>query len=137
MATITWDAQLEIGVPEIDRQHRELTAIIAQLHEAYVSGRSRDVLAKHINSINDYAHVHFTTERRYMEPVAHVIPNYDTHMQEHREFFSDAIGFLLRYLDGADDITPELLDYLVAWWFRHIGETDQIMGRALREQGIS
>lgn len=136
MATFTWDATLDVGIPEIDAQHREMTDIIATLHEAYRAGREREILAELINRINEYAQMHFATERRYMEPVADAIPNYEKHMQEHREFFSDAIGFLLRYLDNGASITPELLDYLAEWWFRHIRGTDQVMGRVLREKGI-
>ena len=83
------------------------------------------------------AQVHFATERKYMAPYAAEIPNYELHMQEHREFFSDAIGFLLDYLDRGTATTPDLLAYLESWWAKHVGGTDKVMGSILRSKGIA
>lgn len=137
MAKRLWEDHLALGIAELDAQHKELAAIIEELGKAMEAGRERDELAGIINRVNDYAQVHFATERKYMAPYAAEIPNYELHMQEHREFFSDAIGFLLDYLDRGTATTPDLLAYLESWWAKHVGGTDKVMGSILRSKGIA
>lgn len=136
MGTFTWDARMSVGVQEIDEQHAELTEIINMLYYAYMDGREESVLAELINKINAYAQLHFATERKYMAPYISEISNYEEHMRQHREFFTDCVSFLLEYLEKGTGITPELLDYLTDWWFKHINGTDKIMGSVLRANGV-
>ena len=136
MGTFEWTPEMSVGVKEIDEQHAELTGIINSLCYAYMDGKDHEILADLINKVNDYAQKHFATERRYMAPYVDDMPNYDEHMQQHREFFTTGVNFLLEYLDKGTGITPELLDYLTDWWFRHINGTDKIMGALLKSKGV-
>ena len=137
MGTFEWNSSMETGIKEIDNQHAELTRVINSLYYAYMDGKETSVLCDHIHKINDYAHVHFAAEARLMKAYASEIPDYEAHMQQHREFFSNAIGFLLEYLEGNADITPEMLDYLTDWWFKHINGIDQKMATFLIEKGAA
>ncbi len=137
MGTFLWDASMSVGVKEIDEQHAELTDLINQLYYAYMEGDEHAALADLINKVNTYAQVHFATERRYMQPYISEIPNFEEHMQQHRAFFTDCVNFLLEYLDKGTGITPELLDFLTDWWFRHINGTDRVMGEILVKKGVS
>ncbi|MFV0347213.1 MAG: bacteriohemerythrin [Halodesulfovibrio sp.] len=136
MGTFEWTPEMSVGVKEIDEQHAELTDIINSLYYAYMDGKDHVILADLINKVNDYAQKHFATERRYMAPYIDEMPNYDEHMQQHREFFTTGVNFLLEYLDKGTGITPELLDYLTDWWFRHINGTDKVMGALLKAKGV-
>jgi len=136
MGTFTWDNSMRVGIKEIDDQHAELTEIINTLYYAYMNGEEHGVLADLIQKINDYARQHFATEQRYMAPYIEEMPNYTEHMQQHGAFFSDAIGFLLNYIESGAGITPELLDYLTDWWFKHINGTDKVMGEILTAKGV-
>ena len=136
MGTFTWDASMSVGVKEIDDQHAELTDIINTLYYAYMDGKERTVIADIVDKVNRYAQVHFATERKYMEPYIADMPNYEEHMRQHREFFSDCVSFLLEYVDKGTGITPELLDYLTDWWFKHINGTDKVMGAVLQKKGV-
>lgn len=137
MTALTWDSSMQIGIKEIDDQHAGLTRSINALYYAYMNGEEHTVLADLITQIDTYAHEHFATEQRYMAPYADEIPNYEEHIQQHGEFFTSTIRFLLKYLDTKTGITPELLDYLMDWWFTHINGTDKIMGQVLTGKGIS
>jgi len=136
MSMAEWKTSMQIGVREIDEQHERLTAIINDLYQAYMNGEDHTVLADLIAKVNEYAQEHFATERRYMAPYIGQMPNYEEHMRQHREFFSNCVSFLLEYLDKGTGITPELLDYLTDWWMKHINGTDQVMGAVLRANGV-
>ncbi|UZP67025.1 hemerythrin family protein [Desulfovibrio mangrovi] len=136
MGKLAWTPDMYVGVKEIDEQHAELTGIINELYDAYMENRDYDVLADLINKVNDYAQKHFAAERRYMAPYIDEMPNYEEHMEQHREFFSSAVNFLLEYLEKGSGITPELLDYLTDWWFKHINGTDKVMGAVLKSKGV-
>lgn len=137
MGTFEWNADMAIGVAEIDRQHEELTGYINTLYYAYMDGQEHAVLSECIDKVNTYAQEHFATERRCMQPYIDIMPGYEEHMRQHREFFTSCVSFLLEYLEKGTGITPELLDYLTDWWFRHINGTDRAMGEVLRANGVS
>jgi hemerythrin len=128
---------MKIGIKELDDQHQQLTEIINELYYAYMQGNHRAVLCGLITRLNDYAHEHFALERQYMERFVFEMPDYEQHMQEHREFFTDAIGFLLRYIEEGSEITPEMLDYLQDWWKDHVMVRDKELGRFLRSRGVT
>jgi len=137
MATIEWNASMNTGIAVIDEQHAELTQIINTLYYAYMNGEENTVLNPLIHKINDYAHMHFATEADLMNAYKEDFPDFETHMEQHREFFSNAIGFLLDYLNDKADITPELLDYLTDWWFNHINGIDRKMAEFLLNKGAA
>ncbi|MFV0420954.1 bacteriohemerythrin [Oleidesulfovibrio sp.] len=137
MKQLQFDDSMKIGIASLDAQHEELTAIINELYYAYMQGTHREVLCGLITRVNDYAHEHFELERRYMEPFVFEMPDYMAHMDEHRAFFTDAIGFLLRYLEEDTAITAEMLDFLLDWWKNHIMKRDKEMGRFLRSRGVT
>ncbi len=62
MALITWNNGLDLGVEEIDNQHRKLVAMINDLNDAMRQGRGNDVLAKILGGLINYAATHFNTE---------------------------------------------------------------------------
>lgn len=137
MKHIQFDESMRIGIASLDEQHQVLTDIINELYYAYMQGTHREVLCGLITRVSEYAHEHFELERKYMEPFVFEIPDYMAHMNEHREFFTEAIGFLLRYLEEDSEITPEMLDYLLDWWKKHIMVRDMEMGRFLRSRGVT
>ncbi len=64
---VAWDeATMGTGVPEIDRQHRELLGQLDAFLEAMKQGRSQDELKGMIAYLNDYASFHFSHEESCM-----------------------------------------------------------------------
>ncbi|MCT4534716.1 bacteriohemerythrin [Halodesulfovibrio sp.] len=137
MATFEWNSSMNTGIAVIDEQHAELTQIINTLYYAYMDGEENSVLCSLIHKVNDYAHIHFETEVKLMSAYSDEIPDFELHLEQHREFFSNAIGFLLDYLNDKADITPELLDYLTDWWFNHINGIDRKMAEFLIQKGAA
>jgi hemerythrin len=136
MATMQWDNSLCVGVREMDEQHEHLTDVINSLYYAYMDGRQRDYLGEIIRQVNDYADYHFRAEEALMERLGGAYEEEARHKAQHVEFFSRVINFLFDYLDGQQDITPELLDYLTDWWLGHIRGMDARLAEQLKSAGV-
>ena len=56
---MSWRKKYEVGIDEIDRQHRELLALIQQLHEAVTIGNSRDAVSSAMDILEKRIQEHF------------------------------------------------------------------------------
>jgi hemerythrin-like metal-binding protein len=135
MPPITWHPGLHIGIPEIDEQHEKLTGMINELCLAHAEGRDKAVLSEIIIGVSDYAGYHFDAEEKRMREAAD--PEIEAHLAQHREFLGRSIGFLLSFVDGREELTVEVLDYLTGWWVAHITGTDKNLGRYLAGRGAA
>jgi len=122
---------LATGIPEIDRQHRELLVQIAELGEAARTGDlalAEDVLSY----LERYAAEHFATEQRFM--LAFGYPDLDAHGSLHMAFASELARRKAEYAEHRS--TSTLLADLGQWmdrWFReHVLVEDADMARFIR-----
>lgn len=134
MDEFQWDESMNIGVKEVDDQHAYMTGVLNTLCQAYAKGKDKEVIEGVIAKINDYAHYHFQTEERIMEPYADRYEDYSAHLAEHQFFFDKVVTFLLDYVDGKSSISIDLLNFLVDWWFQHINGMDKGLGTFLAQQ---
>jgi len=137
MPEIVWDQSMCVGVEEIDRQHAHLTRIINTLYHAYMEGKDKDILQAIITEVNDYARCHFATEEKFMRRFEGEYPDMAAHLAAHTDFFSTLIDFLLQCANDEErDITPDLLDYLMDWWFEHENVMDRELGSFLVSRNV-
>ncbi|GAB7079149.1 bacteriohemerythrin [Megalodesulfovibrio paquesii] len=137
MDVINWDQSMLVGVAQIDAQHGLLTDLINQLHQAYMQGQDKQLIAPIINSLHDYAQVHFATEEALMRRFEDSYGELTIHLQLHSQFFSRIVDFLLAYVSDPDgELTPELLDFLVDWWKTHVIGIDARFGQFLNQHGV-
>ena len=59
MEVITWKPEYDIGIQEIDEQHRRLVALINNLYNALVRKGSTEEIGQVIDEVIDYTKVHF------------------------------------------------------------------------------
>jgi hemerythrin-like metal-binding protein len=111
----------EIGIAEIDAQHRELFVILARLErhsgKGYTYEAARDVLGQMAN----YANVHFAIEESLMR--MHRYPDILAHIAEHQRLRQQLAEFQQRLLDA--DIATQLHKFIESWLANHIDVTDR------------
>jgi len=114
-------AKFEIGLAEIDAQHRQLFAMLARLEKhsgkGYTYEAARDVLGQMAN----YANVHFAIEESLMR--MHGYPDLLGHVAEHERFRKQLAEFQQRLLDA--DIATQLHTFIASWLANHIDVTDR------------
>ncbi len=118
---VTWETRHELGLPEIDAEHRVVVDIINRLNA--MSGKPSGELKTAAGDLERYVRTHFQREERLMEAANY--PELAAHKAEHAAFatrVADFSGKAETEMTAAD--LSSVLMALVSWWMSHIGRTD-------------
>lgn len=131
MPFMPWTPELELGLPEIDDQHRQLVAMTNALHDELSSAAPRrDAVGQILEGLVDYTHNHFIVEEVLFQQ--HDYPETPAHKAEHDGFTRKAMDLLMRFDEG-QEVTLEALDFLKRWLVHHICKVDRAYLPFLRE----
>jgi hemerythrin len=129
---IRWDPALVMGVPEIDRQHKEIFLRLDALLQAIRGGSSREEVGRTLAFLREHVATHFKAEEALMREAA--FPGTATHRVEHERFASDLD--LLAKEHSRDGASPSLVLRVsgrVSEWLReHIHRADRELAGYLR-----
>jgi hemerythrin len=131
MASVSWDDNLCVHIPEIDQQHQRLVGMLDDLSDAMVEGRSQEELRRILDGLVDYARVHFADEERYF--VRFRYPAASGHIAQHRAFIDRVTEFRSRVDPHEMGVSIDLLAFLETWLIRHIRDSDGAFGLFHRE----
>jgi len=125
---IVWRESLEIGIPGIDGQHKELLSRFNKLLKACRMGKGKTELARLLSFLDDYAIKHFHAEEILMMRCN--CPGYAEHKTEHNEFIEKLRAIKVEIaLDGmATRHVTETNKLLFKWLKNHISKVDKRMG---------
>ena len=127
-----WTRELEIGVEEIDSQHRELFERIERLVAACQGRKGAADLKPLLGFLLEYMDRHFRTEEELM--LRRGYPERERHAGLHSSFLEHLAGLAERL--GREGPSPGLLTELniaaVDWLFDHDLLEDRALGRFLR-----
>jgi hemerythrin len=121
MATLQWIPELNIGIPEIDKQHRRICDYINQLDKIRHTP-NHDKLAEVIGDVVDYTMSHFAFEEGLMEDAGY--PFAAPHKRVHQLVTRKVSEFKTRF-DQGEDVAEELHGMLSRWLFNHIRNDDR------------
>ena len=130
MTFAVWSSKLEVGVPEIDQQHKELFNMLNRLHTAVNSGDGAKAVGVTLERLSEYVEIHFRDEESLMEAKGY--PDRVLHQEEHRKLAEQVLVMMDRYASGQFPITNELLRFLRRWLYVHIAHSDMLYSRFLR-----
>lgn len=128
---VEWSSRIEIGVPEIDAQHRELFGRLAAFDEALRRG-DPETLSATFAFLRDYAAVHFAAEEGVM--LAARYPRLDEQRRLHAEFMG-RVGALADELARAGPsafLGLRTRNWITLWLHDHVGEEDVRLGLFLK-----
>ena len=131
MALIEWEAGLSTGIDRMDDQHKQLIAMINELHAAMSTGKGKEAMGKILNGLVDYTITHFSDEETLMTRAAY--PQLAAHKIEHKAFTAKAVELKNKYATGELVLTMEVMAFLRDWLVNHIKGTDQKYGPCLKE----
>jgi hemerythrin len=135
MQFLEWKETYNIGIKEIDNQHRGLFDLISKLSTTQRYEPSGQYFLATLNKLVEYARIHFATEERYMREAQY--PQLVEHQQEHRLFFPEIEKFMKALEQKQPDIQQTILNYLKDWYMSHILGTDRDYQKTLIEKGFT
>jgi len=122
MPQFVWTDQYNIGIEEIDRQHRKIVDYINQLDDAQTNGLSRIEVAQVIMQLKDYTHSHFSFEENMLNEANYELLN--AHKSTHARFIKRLSEYEDDFVLGGYDVSKALSTMLVTWLLNHIKRED-------------
>lgn len=126
---LVWKEEYEIGVEQIDEQHKRLFELgnnIYALINDYLYEDKYDKIVHILDELREYTKYHFKSEEAYMLQTKY--PKYFSQKVEHDDFIEKIEEVELRDLDkDQDKHIQELLTFVFNWIIEHIVQKDMLM----------
>ena len=119
-----WDATLETGNEAIDKQHKELFAVLNALIAAYERGGKAGELNRAVEFLTVYVLKHFSDEEKLQEEYGY--PDIKNHKIYHNEF-KKTVANLVQQLEEqgyCDSIVKTTIQTVANWLKHHIKSDD-------------
>lgn len=129
MTFAEWLPRLEVQVPELDAQHRELFDRLNRLWDAHQAEDSTGLVELQAFLL-EYAEHHFRSEEALMDAAGYDLAV--SHKALHQAFRLRIAEFEQRRARVPQAVTGELLDFLLGWLVQHIAREDKRLGAFLR-----
>lgn len=135
MSYVDWNDSMSVGVRAIDQQHRQLLALINELHDAMTQGQGTRVLQQIVDGLIEYTNVHFATEESYLDACNYV--DCTAHKKQHRDFVAQVTDFKQGFDEGRLMLTLDVMSFLGEWLVDHIQGSDASYVPFLELEGVS
>jgi hemerythrin len=133
MPVLEWTPEFDIGIYEIDLQHRSLVSIANQLYDAIEADRAPGTVEWILEELLLYTRMHFQTEEQYMQ--RYEPADSARHKREHGELLKAMRRLKRKLAAGDDEVGDELLAFLSAWLADHLKGSDRSLGEAFKARG--
>ena len=122
-----WNKDWEIGIPEIDLQHKKLISISNELYDCATKGGAnfKSNMSRILKSFMDYTVYHFTNEEKFQEQYGYA--GLAMHKVAHDQFISEVQNQIKKLEHGATEKDALVFyDYIANWIITHISKADPI-----------
>ncbi|MFW2490480.1 bacteriohemerythrin [Clostridium chromiireducens] len=134
---LDWDWTLNIGIDNIDNQHKELINRLDQLLISIKEGKGNEEVTKTLDFLEEYVVKHFNEEEEIQTKINY--PLFSIQHKQHEEFKSDLKEFR-RVFDtqGTSAILAlNIQERLADWLKNHITNLDKDLGDFMIENGYN
>lgn len=136
MAYTDWNPDYDLGIAEIDRQHRRLVEIVNRLHDAVEQECPKGPMQAVVCDLMTYMEIHFAYEENLMQCLR--FPALESHHREHSALTREVEGFEAALARGRAFVSTELTGVLKKWMLDHLLHVDRVFAdhaHGMREAG--
>jgi hemerythrin len=119
---IKWSDTYDLGLEEIDEQHRSLLDLINKIWQAIVDRSDKSVVFGLLEELEKYTLAHFVAEETFMRVTDY--PGFPEHKVEHQKFVARIAVEKKRALLG-ESLSLDLMHFLRDWLVDHILVSDR------------
>ena len=135
MLFMPWNEQLEVGIAEIDEQHRWLVDTTNTLHALLSTEKTQaDEVGDILEQLMDYTMNHFIVEEDIFARLGY--PETEAHKAQHNVFCEKVMDLLTRH-DMGEIVGLDALNLLKSWLTNHIIKVDKKYVEHFRAEGIT
>lgn len=122
MSLIKWKDEFNLGIEEVDNEHRDLVALINALHEAMLAGAGRADILEGISQIYTLVSAHFEREEAFMRESRYMA--YAEHKEDHEVLLDDLREIIEQVRSGGGYAEARLSADLQYWFSDHFRTHD-------------
>jgi len=130
MSLIEWKKEFEVGVAEVDHEHRELIGLINELHEVMKESGDFDQVLESLGEIYAQISAHFALEEKMMRVSRY--PAYADHKEDHETLLEDLRDIMDDVEDDGSYNESILANDLERWFSLHFKTHDAKLHRSGR-----
>lgn len=120
---IPWKAEYNLGVPDIDIQHRQLADSLNLAYNSFLNPGHGMIVDEIFKQIEDYTRYHFATEE--IKQAKAGFPDCEWHINEHRRFIRQVADLKFKYSKFKTVVDYDLLLLLRDWFMNHTQVEDR------------
>ncbi len=121
---MTWKDSYLIGIPQIDKQHKELCDQIDKLYDACSQGKGAAEAGKVLEFLASYTIKHFADEEAFQKKVNY--PGYTQHKAKHTAFLEQVKKLKQEAVQSGMGVSTviKVNQAISTWLVNHIKNTD-------------
>ena len=119
---VQWTSNMDLGVADMDKQHRLLVDYINELYNAMKNNSDAQNLLDILHKLRNYTSTHFRDEEKHFVHTDY--PSTKEHLQIHKEFEAKVNQVEQGIKQGTITLSMDLLSFLKEWLVQHIMGTD-------------
>ena len=123
MGMFEWNKTLELGVSEMDLEHKTLIKMMASLEEAGIKNSSKEAIEKLIGELASFTVKHFKDEETHMEKIG--FSGLEVHKVIHQDLLDKFTKHVEAFKNGDGKISNDFLSFLKNWITAHIMYVDK------------
>lgn len=129
-----WNEIYELGIPEIDLQHKKLISISNELYDVATKGdvNLKITMSKILKNLTDYTVYHFTSEEEFMKKYGY--EGVPMHKIAHDNFVAEVTQQIKNLSEGSQEDVLIFYDYIANWILAHIAKADKIWATFVKEK---
>lgn len=127
-----WTKELSLGLPEIDKQHKRLVALVNELHAAMKLKKGSVTSGKVLDELVRYTETHFAFEEELFDKYEY--PDRAAHKKQHADLVRQVNDFKNEFKSGRAGLSMDLMHFLTDWLKGHIMKTDKAYAPFLRDK---
>ncbi len=122
MTLIEWREELQVGIPEVDDDHRALVELINRLYAQLQTGESSATIVDFLGELYASVAKHFASEEQIMQ--SHGYASYREHAAEHKRLLDEICAMIDDYQDGVLNDDHQMAERLDDWFCTHFRTQD-------------
>lgn len=128
MAFFEWSESLDLGVEDMNDEHKVLIDLMNKLYDQNKGGSSKPEIQSTITELFNWTKTHFEHEEKYMESVE--FPGVATHKVIHKTLLDQLTEHANQFSDSLDSTMDEkFFLFLKIWLTGHIQGIDMQYGK--------
>lgn len=129
-----WNENYELGIQEIDLQHKKLIGISNELYDVATKDdvNLKLTMSKILKNLTDYTVYHFTSEEDFMKKYGY--EGVPMHKIAHDNFVAEVTQQIKKLDSSSKEAVLLFYDYIANWILTHIAKADKIWANFVKEK---